>query len=461
MKTKRFFYLAALGLLFSFSFIACGDDDDNDNLLPGKAVSGITFTDTDLDELHIGGILTWTLPDLETNIDQYVIYLGGSATDKTAKLGEVNKGTTSFSIPGGTVYLPYILIVAKNATGESTNVASAAIADNQKEEEAPPALSGIYILNSGESTGNNSSLDFLDFKDMKVQSDVFKTKNGRGLGSLANDMTVYGSKLYIAVSVSQTIEVTDLEGKSLKQLKTEGEPRALVSYGGKVYATLFNGNVICLDTLTLELEKTVQAGRNPEQIVAANNKLYVANSGGLDYSSPIGYDKTVSVIDIATFTEIKKIEVASNPVLLVTDSQGDVYVASMGNYVDVPNTLQRIDTRTDVASVIEGGHASEITSAGDKLYSFFSEYDANWNVTLTYSTYDAVNEKYLSQSFLKAGSEPENPYKLFVDQSVGTIYIAASDYISNGDIYAYSEDGTFLDKWEVGLNPIKIVVIHP
>ena len=47
------------------------------------------------------------------------------------------------------------------------------------------------------------------------------------------------------------------------------------------------------------------------------------------------------------FKEKTKIEVVTNPVNLLADSQGDVYLVSMGNYGDIPNTFQRIDSKTD------------------------------------------------------------------------------------------------------------------
>lgn len=134
--------------------------------------------------------------------------------------------------------------------------------------------------------------------------------------------------MYIAVYGSSIIEVTDLSGKSIKQIKSSGDallPRFFTANEGKVYVSLYDGYVARLDTASLEIEQKVKVGRNPEQLVVANNKLYVANSGGLDYNTPVGYDKTVSVIDLASFQETKKIEVVTNPVNLVTDSQGDVY----------------------------------------------------------------------------------------------------------------------------------------
>ena len=109
----------------------------------------------------------------------------------------------------------------------------------------------------------------------------------------------------------------------------------------------------------------------------------MANSGGLDYNTPVGYDKTVSVIDLASFQETKKIEVVTNPVNLVTDSQGDVYLVSMGDYGAIPNTFQRIDSETDEVTTITETNATEMASVGDKHYMIYSQYNANWNQVIS------------------------------------------------------------------------------
>ena len=92
------------------------------------------------------------------------------------------------------------------------------------------------------------------------------------------------------------------------------------------------------------MEKQTKAGKNPEGLVVQNGKLYVTNSGGLDYPN---YDTTVSVIDLATFSEIKKILVGVNPGGIATDSQGDVYVVARGNHGDILPQLVRINSVTD------------------------------------------------------------------------------------------------------------------
>ena len=82
-------------------------------------------------------------------------------------------------------------------------------------------------------------------------------------------------------------------------------------------------------------------GLDPEGIVIKNSKIYVANSGGLNFMN--GYDNTVSVIDALTFTEEKRIEVGVNPANLQADSQGNIYVSVLGNYSDILPTFKQIN----------------------------------------------------------------------------------------------------------------------
>jgi len=52
--------------------------------------------------------------------------------------------------------------------------------------------------------------------------------------------------------------------------------------------------------------------------------------GGLDYSSGLGVDNTVSVVDIATFKESSKLTVGPNPGKIVAGPDETVYC----NYID-------------------------------------------------------------------------------------------------------------------------------
>ena len=317
----------------------------------------------------------------------------------------------------------------------------------------------IYVLSSGNMGSNNSSLSMYNKKDKTVTKDIFQTQNGRRLGDTGQDIIVYGSKMYIAVSGESTIEVTDLDAKSIRQIESEGQPRYFAVHGGKVYVTYFNGYVARIDTVSLEVDAKVQVGRNPEQLTVANEKLYVANSGGLDYDTEVGYDKTVSVVDIASFSETKKIEVVINPCDIVYDNKGKVYVVSIGNYFDVPNTLQMIDINTDEVYVMDDVNGTFLSVSQNTMYMMHSQYDTNWNEIIKYYSYDLTENKVISDNFI-GSTEVSKPYRIAADAVSGEIYITSSDYINDGDVYIFDKTCTFVDNFEVGLNPIKAVRIE-
>ena len=194
--------------------------------------------------------------------------------------------------------------------------------------------SEMYVLNEGLFNLNNSTLMRYSFKDSRMDMNYFRSLNRRGLGDTANDMAIYGEKLYIVVNVSSQIEVIDLQsGLSLKQIPmlTENgssrQPRFITFHKDKAYVCSYDGTVARIDTTSLEIEEIVTVGRNAEDICVQNGKLYVSNSGGLDYSGP-GVDTTVSVIDITTFKETKKIEVGPNPGKILPGLEEAVYVVT-------------------------------------------------------------------------------------------------------------------------------------
>jgi hypothetical protein len=330
--------------------------------------------------------------------------------------------------------------------------------DEDKEEVKAEELKDyIYVLNSGLMGQNNASLTMYNVETGVATEGYFEEQNGRKLGDTGQDILVYGSKIYISMSGESTIEVTDLNAKSIKQIKTDGEPRYFTSYEGKIYVTYFNGYVARIDTASFAVE-TTRVGRNPEQLAVANRKLYVANSGGLDWDKEIGYDKTVSVIDIASFTETKKLDVAINPCNIVVDKQENVYVVSKGNYADVPVTLQKIDSRADAVSALDVKGVN-ITILGDTLYMIYTGYDENWNPKNNYYLYNVIDNRSVSDNFVGNTVFSADPYQISSDKASDEIYIMTSDYISTGDVYVFDKDVKFSYRFEAGLNPMKAVKI--
>ena len=76
-----------------------------------------------------------------------------------------------------------------------------------------------YVLNEGNYGSNNSSLSLLNLTTGSIDNSVFSTANGRGLGDLAQDVVVYGTKAYVTVSGSNTLEVVSLTDNKSTQIK--------------------------------------------------------------------------------------------------------------------------------------------------------------------------------------------------------------------------------------------------
>ena len=309
-----------------------------------------------------------------------------------------------------------------------------------------------YVLNAGDWKSSNSSLTKYDFSTGVTVPNYFEFQNGRCLGNTANDMLVHGSKMYIAVSGESTIEITSLDAKSIKQIKCTGQPRYLAADGDKVYVTYYDGKVARIDTTSLEVDAMVEVGRNPELLAVYNGNLYVANSGGMDYNTEVGYDKTVSVVDLATFAEVEKIEVVCNPAVVASCDAG-LFVASYGNYADVPGTLQFINAREEVSVPAGCSNMTEFCGLQGTLYGFYSQYDANWNATITYLSYNMASGD-VDSPWIKEAELPV-PYKVCAAGEY--VCVTSSDFLNDGDVYLYDKDGMLVNKVAAGLNPVKVV----
>ena len=318
-------------------------------------------------------------------------------------------------------------------------------------EPQPDAYAnGMYILNEGLFQMNNSTLSYYDFTTGKLTENIFLDVNHRGLGDVGNDLKRYGSKLYIVVNNSNIVEVVDVKTvQSLKTINLSGkQPRQVAFLDDKAYISCFDGDVVRIDTASLEVEASVHTGPNPDGICACNGKLYVCNSGGL--SNP-NYGNTVSVVDPVTFTVVKDITVAVNPTRVKSYSDRYVYVVSNGNYGDVPYTFQKIDCQTD--EIVKNYNLEvlnfDIHQNLAYVYSYNYSTMTSWIKVLDLETDEIVKEQFISD-----GTQLKTPYGIKVNPLNGDVYITdAGTFTTNGDVYCFDKDGKKKFSFEAGLNP--------
>lgn len=322
-------------------------------------------------------------------------------------------------------------------------------------------VKGFYLLNEGNMSMNKASLDFMNYETGVYKRNVFSQANPElvgGLGDVGNAMGIYGSKLYVVVNASNKVEVLDVEtGKQLKKIDIDNG-RYITFYNGKAYLTSYLGNigdpkapngiVAEIDTTSLSITRKVDVGRQPEELVAYNDKIYVANSGG--YSAP-NYESTISVIDITSFKETKRIEVAINLHRLKIDSEGDLYVTSRGDYYETPSKLYVVDTETETVKKSFEIGVSNFTIYNDIAYMYNSEFSFKIGAyEISYSMFDTKTETFLEETFITETNKAliKMPYGIAVHPETGDVLITdAKDYVTPGSLYCFKPDGEL--KWTV------------
>lgn len=320
---------------------------------------------------------------------------------------------------------------------------------------------GMYVLNEGNMNSNKASLDYLDYTQGTYELNLYNQINPevtKGLGDVGNDIGVYGSKVYIVVNNSNKIEVLDLAtNKRITQVDLVN-CRNITFYDGKAYVSAYLGEVgnaddpagivAEIDTATLTITRKVTVGRQPEKLAVVNGKLYVANSGGY---SPPDYERTVSVIDPASFTEIKRIDVAINLDNLLPDAYGDLYVISRGDYYTVSSDLLVIDTHADTLKKDYHIPASNLWIDGDKAYIYATDFNYNTSkTTISYAMIDVKADTVLPGSFITDGTDQliRVPYGIAVNPVTKEILVAdAKDYVSPGTLYCFNAAGK--KQWSV------------
>jgi DNA-binding beta-propeller fold protein YncE len=310
---------------------------------------------------------------------------------------------------------------------------------------------GLFILNEGLFQQNNSTLSYYNFKDGTFTENIFLDVNHRGLGDVGNDLQQYGSKLYIVVNNSNIVEVVDVN--TVQSLKTinlpQKQPRFVAFLDGKAYISCFDGDVVRVDTASLEVEATVHSGLNPDGICVCNGKLYVSNSGGLNAPN---YGNTVSVIDPASFTVTKEITVAINPTRIKSWQNRYVYVVSNGDYNTTPYTFQKIDAQSDELVKTYDLEVLNFDIYQNLAYVYTYDYStmtSAWIKVLNLETDEVVKEQFISD-----GTQLKTPYGIKVNPLNGDVYITdAGTFTTNGDVYCFDQNGKKKFSFEAGLNP--------
>ena len=370
----------------------------------------------------------------------------------------------------------YLLSVAVMVMG--TTLLTGCLGDDSKGGDTPSEIvvtKGALVINNGSSNQSiDGSLTFFDAMSGAAEADIYKKVNGKSLGGTANDVLVYGQKVYVVGSDENTIFVLDSRNyKELKQVSTtdllgdaDGHtPRRIIAYEDKVYFTTYGGYVAAIDTISFSLKEKFQVGSYPEGLAVGGNTtamLYVANS---DWGMGNG---DISVIDLASksVSTIKPDKVKNPQEILAAGTT--LYVLDYGHYDENFNQKDAgvyMISGNDVSLVVP--NATGMAGLGYYIYTFNDPWGGSG---ATYSIYD-IRSNYTTTLNLSGDSSHKliSPCAISVDPNTGYIYIASRQqdpdtgypsYAMSGFVNAYDNTGNYLESFTTGVEPHKIEFSH-
>ena len=344
----------------------------------------------------------------------------------------------------------------------------------------PGSMKKLFVLNEGGMGSNNATLDFLRISNGNYITGAFKKMNPGvlgGLGDVGNDIAVHGDQVWIVVNNSGLVEV--LSAKDEKELVALAIPTprniafddkyayvtswagayATGSYDENGYYTVTDsknpkGRVYRINLETLVIEGSIEVGYQPEGIAYYNGKLYVANSGGISSQLPpnYAYDKTVSIIDAASFRVTRTVEVQVNLKNVYADGTGLIFVTSLGNYWDIhsglycffaddPRSPSLVGSGEDVAFREDYFHVSCSCLMGNTVYCIGTPDEFDWTATHSYNVWCVKRSKENPDNFEFGQYNMTlsgTPYGMAVVGDAGSDF----PYLLVGDAGNYYEPGT-------------------
>ena len=258
--------------------------------------------------------------------------------------------------------------------------------------------------------------------------------------------------------------------ESVKQIAIPSSadgPRFVVADDNYVYASLYSGAVIRINPATNEIDKTVDVGPNPEEMVIANGFLYVVNSDGLNYENGYADGMSVSKIDLASFTEVKKIAVGVNPARIASDGT-NVYALCNGDYYTMPSTIYKISA--DDSTIDLGVEAAWMVVNNGMLYTISSVWTTddgdNWYTVDAYTQYDLKDMSVKSSAFL-GENVVDAPAGIAFDAEGSQLFVSSynkvggfASYDTDGYVNQYDLQGNLVKKYDVGVGPCYMLVLR-
>ena len=329
-----------------------------------------------------------------------------------------------------------------------------------------------FILNEGSDEGDNAGIAFYAPNgDADFISDIYLKQNGEKLGDTGQSMIEYDGEIFVAVYGSNYLAKLNAAGVEQARLSFVDDEdlsagiRYIAAEGGYIYASFWGGAVAKINAHTMSVEKKLtNLGGCLEGVVINDGLLYVCNACSGDFAT---YYDEIIVINLNNFSLKEKLTTLHpNPYNQILEEEDKIFFISNGDYgVNTGSLLQVIDTK-DNNKISRICDATLIASYNDIVYivNSVTDWTPPYTTTNSFCTYDVKSGKLNESSFLKnapAELASASIYMIQIDPVTGEIYIGTSEYSTNGTIYRFKRDGSYVSKFDAGgINPNHMVFLY-
>ena len=320
---------------------------------------------------------------------------------------------------------------------------------------------GLFILNEGTFTYANSSLTFYDPIADTVENNLFYRVNLAPLGDVANSMAIDENGMYIVVNNSKYIYKVD--EKTLKyEAKLDGmtSPRHIMLIDeNKAYLSDQESTGLWIfNPTTMQKTGFVETGNTTEKMVRVGNEVVVTNWS--NYYQPGTSNSTIQFVSVETDQLVDEMTVTAEPHSIVLDKNNNIWVLCSGGYMPpcepalfcIDPATRQIVKRFDFA---EGDYPSSmaIDKSGENLYILNGGFGTLDLYKMSVDA-DALPVTALVNSQQSTDNSPKTFSTVAVSPENGDIYLTdVKNYVQNGDVLRYDNNGNFISKFEAGIIP--------
>ena len=307
---------------------------------------------------------------------------------------------------------------------------------------------GLYVLSEGNYGSGNGQLVYFDYNSTTDKYVRNEAKRFQNYGETPNDLIIYGSKMYCAITGSGNngiVRVIDPKtGATIRDIpitkeSTDLQPRRLTVHGGKVYVSTYKSAVAKIDTLDYTVNIAVIGGTFSEGICVAGENLYICNSGQ-------GGGNTISIVNVAQFEETGTITVPYNPIHILYAGNNELYfnTASVwsGPAAGAPANLHILNTSSKTVTKTFNLEIEFIAKGKEYVYGSATDW----------STYGTIFKKIsiANKSASDFTTDPEDymfGYKLAVNPLNDEVFLTQQmgDWVDR-----FAKDGTWIEQIETG-----------